>query len=134
VGTLGRARGVRTLHHVQIAMPRGAEDAAAAFYADVLGLEPISKPADLAARGGRWFRCRGSDIEVHLGVEDPFTPARKAHPAFLVDDLVEIRRALAERGHAILEDTQIEGYDRFYTSDPFGNRIEISAPRRPSCA
>jgi catechol 2,3-dioxygenase-like lactoylglutathione lyase family enzyme len=116
---------VRAVHHVQIAMPRRREHEADAFYGDVLGLERIEKPAHLASRGGCWFRCRGSDVEVHLGVEDPFTPARKAHPAFVVDDLGEIRRLLLERGYDVIEDTQIEGYERLYTSDPFGNRIEV---------
>jgi catechol 2,3-dioxygenase-like lactoylglutathione lyase family enzyme len=111
---------VRTIHHVQLAMPFGGEPAADEFYGELLGLERLAKPPHLEARGGRWFRCRGSDLEVHLGVEEPFTPARKAHPAFVVDDLDAVRTVLEQRRHEIVEDTELEGYERFYLSDPFG--------------
>jgi catechol 2,3-dioxygenase-like lactoylglutathione lyase family enzyme len=121
---------VRGIHHVQIAIPIGGEGAADAFYGDLLGLERVPKPRQLAARGGRWFRIPGSDVEVHLGTEESFTPARKAHLALVVDDLGAVRRALAEHGFAIVDDAQIEGYERFYTSDPFGNRVEILAAAR----
>ena len=114
------------LHHVQLAMPRGAERQAEAFYSGVLGLEPVAKPEHLQARGGCWFRL-GGGLELHLGVEEPFSPARKAHPALAVDDLDAVRRALEAEGYTIVADSQLAGYERFYTADPFGNRIEILA-------
>jgi catechol 2,3-dioxygenase-like lactoylglutathione lyase family enzyme len=114
------------LHHVQIAMPAGGEQEARAFYRDVLGLEEVSKPAGLRARGGCWFRSSG--VELHLGVEDAFTPARKAHPALVVDDLDALERRLRDRGHEILTATELDGYRRFHSSDPFGNRLEFLAP------
>jgi catechol 2,3-dioxygenase-like lactoylglutathione lyase family enzyme len=117
---------VTAIHHVQLAMPVGAEDAADAFYSGVLGMRRIAKPRELEQRGGRWFGAGG--FEVHLGVGEPFAPARKAHPAFLVDDLAGARIALEAAGFAVVEDAQLEGFERFYTSDPFGNRIEIIAP------
>ena len=104
-------------------MPAGQEEAAEGFYSRALGLRRIPKPAHLAARGGAWFR--GDGVEVHLGVEDPFVPARKAHPAFLVQSLQELRSRLEREGVEVALDTQIEGHDRFYVSDPFGNRLEM---------
>jgi catechol 2,3-dioxygenase-like lactoylglutathione lyase family enzyme len=116
---------VTAIHHVQLAMPTGAEDSADAFYAGVLGMSRIPKPPELQRRGGCWFGGQG--FEVHLGVEEPFAPARKAHPAFVVQDLEAARAGLRSAGFDIVEDTQLEGFERFYTSDPFGNRIEILA-------
>ncbi len=114
------------IHHVQLAMPPGEEDLARRFYADVLGLRELPKPEHLAARGGCWFRGQG--VEVHLGVEESFVPARKAHPAFVVRDLPVMRRELEDAGTEITEDTQLEGFRRFYADDPFGNRLEFLAP------
>jgi catechol 2,3-dioxygenase-like lactoylglutathione lyase family enzyme len=110
-------------HHVQLAMPAGKEDAAERFYAGLLGLERVPKPAELEARGGAWFRS--ADVEVHLGVELDFRPARKAHPAFLVDGLDELRDRLRAAGVETVDDTQLQGHQRFYASDPFGNRLEF---------
>jgi catechol 2,3-dioxygenase-like lactoylglutathione lyase family enzyme len=117
---------VRAIHHVQLAMPSGREPEADAFYAAILGLRPIPKPPHLAARGGRWFG--GDGFEVHLGIEEPFAPARKAHPAFVVSNIGAARASLRDAGCDVVEDTQLEGFERFYTSDPFGNRIELLAP------
>jgi catechol 2,3-dioxygenase-like lactoylglutathione lyase family enzyme len=103
------------IDHVQVAAPPGCEAAARAFYGGVLGLREIGKPDELRARGGVWFE------QLHVGVEDPFTPARKAHPAFLVDDL----DALAERIGDVTWDDALPGVRRFYASDPFGNRLEF---------
>jgi catechol 2,3-dioxygenase-like lactoylglutathione lyase family enzyme len=114
------------LHHVQLAMPAGGEQEARAFYGDVLGLEEVSKPPGLAARGGCWFR--GSGVELHLGGEEAFTPARKAHPALVVDDLDALERRLRDRGHQIVTNMELDGYRRFHTTDPFGNRLEFLAP------
>ncbi|MCB5200065.1 glyoxalase [Loktanella sp. TSTF-M6] len=112
---------ISALHHVQLAMPEGAEDMARAFYAGRLGLTEVAKPAALAVRGGVWFA--GGTLSLHLGVEDPFIPARKAHPALIVDDLEAAQAALG--GSQI---TALPGLRRFYVDDPFGNRIEIVQP------
>ena len=118
---------VMSLHHVQLAMPAGEEDAGRAFYGDLLGLPEIPKPNELAPRGGLWFR--NGSLEVHLGVErEGFTPAHKAHPAFLVSGLNELRDRLDGAGYRIDEDLQLEGYRRFHVRDPFGNRIELVEP------
>ncbi|GAA2833101.1 glyoxalase [Nonomuraea rubra] len=113
---------IKGLHHVQLAAPAGSEPALRAFYAGVLGLREVPKPAELARRGGVWFR--GEGMEVHLGVEEEFRPARKAHPAFLVDDL----DAYAKKIPGAQEDTLFPGYRRIYVSDPVGNRIELLQP------
>jgi catechol 2,3-dioxygenase-like lactoylglutathione lyase family enzyme len=114
---------LEAIDHVQLAMPAGEEPKARAFYSGILGLAEIPKPPVLAARGGAWF-ASGS-VQVHLGVEADFRPARKAHPAFRVLDL----GALAERLHAagldVVPDADLPGYSRFYVSDPFGNRLEF---------
>lgn len=118
---------VAGLHHVQLAMPPGEEEAARAFYVDLLGLDEIPKPSELAPRGGLWFRT--GSLEVHVGVEhEDFTPARKAHPALLVEGLEGLRMRLEDAGYRTDEDVQLEGYHRFYTRDPFGNRIELLEP------
>ena len=112
--------------HVQLAMPAGREDDARRFYGDVLGLSEVPKPADLASRGGCWFACADGSVAVHLGIEDDFRPARKAHPAFVVTDLDAMRMRLADAGAEVIEDDSIDA-GRFYTADPFGNRIEFIA-------
>ena len=104
-------------------MPAGEEKAAERFYAGLLGLQRVAKPPELEARGGAWFR--GAGVEVHLGVEEEFRPAGKAHPAFLVDGLDELRERLAGAGIDAVEDTHLHGHRRFYASDPFGNRLEF---------
>lgn len=114
------------IDHVQLAMPHDEEVLARAFYGDVLGLEEDAKPQALAARGGVWFRC-GAQM-LHLGVEADFRPARKAHPALLVRDLAPVRSRLVAAGFPVIEDDALPGYERFYTADPFGNRIEILRP------
>jgi len=104
-------------------MAAGEEPAAERFYGGLLDFERVPKPAELEARGGAWFR--GSTVEVHLGVEEDFRPARKAHPAFVVDELDGLRRRLAAAGIEIQDDTQLQGHRRFYAFDPFGNRLEF---------
>ena len=111
------------LDHVQLAMPRGGEEAARAFYAGVLGLEERPKPPHLAVRGGCWFA--GAEVELHLGVEEPFRPATKAHPALLVADLGAACEVLAQHGVAFEDGQPLEGYVRGDVRDPFGNRIEL---------
>jgi catechol 2,3-dioxygenase-like lactoylglutathione lyase family enzyme len=117
---------VKAIDHVQLAMPPGREYEARTFYAGVLGIPEVAKPENLAKRGGCWF-VRG-DLKVHLGVEADFRPARKAHPAFLVEDLTALTQQLRAAGHEPKTDEPLEGYDRIYVDDPFGNRIELLQP------
>lgn len=114
---------ITSLDHVQLAIPPGQEDQARAFYGSLLGLREVAKPSSLAARGGCWFAI--GRITVHLGVTQDFVPARKAHPAFTVTHLDELRERLASAGYEVIEDTAVPGVHRFYTSDPFGNRLEF---------
>lgn len=114
------------IDHVQLAMPAGGEAAARGFYAGVLRLSEVPKPAGLAGRGGCWFASADGSVAVHVGVEDDFRPASKAHPAFVVTDLDAMRVRLADAGAEIVEDEAIE-VRRCYTADPFGNRIELVA-------
>jgi catechol 2,3-dioxygenase-like lactoylglutathione lyase family enzyme len=111
------------LDHVQIAMPRGREPEARRFFADLLGMTEEEKPEPLRSRGGCWFRS-GSCI-VHLGVDSDFVPQRKAHPAFVRSDLDALAALLSEAGHAVTWDDAADGRVRFYTADPFGNRLEF---------
>jgi len=114
------------LHPVQPAMPRGDEDAARAFYAGVLGMTEIDKPPILASRGGAWFRSHG--VELHLGVEEPFRPARKAHPGVLVDDLDVLVARLDAAGRRSTWDADLPGFRRICVDDAFGNRLEFLQP------
>lgn len=114
------------IHHVQLACPAGSEDVLRAFFVGVLGLDEIPKPPRLAARGGCWFRGHG--IELHLGVEEDFRPARKAHPGLLVDDLDAWATRLADAGHPVDFDDDFPGMRRFYSADPHGNRLEFLQP------
>jgi catechol 2,3-dioxygenase-like lactoylglutathione lyase family enzyme len=111
------------IDHVQVAAPRGCEAEARAFYGELLGLEELPKPESLAARGGCWFRAGGQ--ELHVGVEDPFTPAQKAHPGLVVADLDVLAAALGAHGIEVAHDDAIPGARRFYAADPFGNRLEF---------
>ena len=118
---------LETIDHAQVAIPRGGEERARAFYDQLLGLPEQPKPPELARRGGCWFE-RGS-LKVHLGVEADFRAAKKAHPAFLVEDLSTLKSALAAAGYKTKTDEPLEGYDRIYADDPFGNRIELMEPK-----
>jgi len=103
----------KMLDHVQLAMPRGREAEARAFYRDLLGIPEVAKPPNLAKRGGCWFES--GSLKVHLGVEADFRPARKAHPAFIVDDLAALSAKLTKAGHVVTSDEPLKGYTR-YTS------------------
>lgn len=118
--------GFTGLHHVQLALPAGGEDKARAFYAAVLGMSELPKPAVLAARGGCWFREGG--WEVHLGVEADFRPARKAHPGVLVQGLDALADRMARAGHPVEWGEELPGHRRCYAADPFGNRLEFLEP------
>ena len=114
---------ILAIDHILLTMPPGRQADARKFYGEALGLAEIDKPEALERRGGCWFQ-RGS-VVVHLGVEADFRPARKAHPAFLVDDFAALRAVLIAASHRVTEDAPIEGYARFFVDDPFGNRIEL---------
>lgn len=114
---------IRGLDHIQLAMPAGEEETARQFYRDLLGLQEVEKPAALAANGGAWFE--GPNLQLHLGVDPDFMPAKKAHPAFIVANLASFRIRLEAAGHSTVEGRALEGYHRFHIHDPFGNRIEL---------
>ena len=119
------------LHHVQLACPHGSEETLRAFYGDVLGMLEVAKPPRLAARGGCWFRGSPTSlpgVELHLGVEEPFSPARKAHPGILVGELEAVADRLRAAGHAVEYDGDFPGMRRFYCADPHGNRLEFLQP------
>ncbi|MEK1925904.1 MAG: VOC family protein [Rhizobium giardinii] len=118
-----------SIHHVQLAMPAGGEDQARAFYAGLLGIPERAKPDNLAKRGGCWFEAGA--LKVHLGVDADFRAALKAHPAFLVDDVGFLAKKLNAAGCRVVEDEPLEGYERVYVHDPFGNRIELIQPSVP---
>jgi len=111
------------IDHVQIAIPAGSEDEAQHFYVGVLGFAEVPKPSAQAARGGCWFE-RGP-LKLHLGVDKDFHPATKAHVAFLTDDLQGLATRARDAGYRLAEDVPVEGYDRIFVFDPFGNRIEL---------
>ncbi|HEY7719797.1 MAG TPA: glyoxalase [Pedococcus sp.] len=111
------------LHHVQVCCPAGSEDDLRGFYGGVVGLPEIAKPPALAARGGVWFRAGAH--ELHCGVETPFVPAAKAHPALAVTDIDAMAAAVEHAGGRITWDRNIPGVRRFHTHDPVGNRVEF---------
>ncbi|HHS88850.1 MAG TPA: glyoxalase [Rhodobacteraceae bacterium] len=111
------------LDHIQLAIPAGAERACRAFWSGCLGFDELKKPKALRPRGGAWFVRDG--VEVHLGVDPAFAPAKKAHPAFAATDLDAVAAALSGAGHPVRWDDAISGRRRFFTDDPVGNRIEF---------
>jgi catechol 2,3-dioxygenase-like lactoylglutathione lyase family enzyme len=117
---------VKSLDHVQLAMPAGGEAAARGFYAGLLGIPETPKPPHLAKRGGCWFE-HGA-LKIHLGVDPDFRPARKAHPAFSVDGLDALCRALDQAGYPTRVEEPLDGFRRVYVDDPFGNRLELIEP------
>ncbi len=126
----GREFRVERIDHVQLAMPPGtrAEDEAQAFYEGVLGIPRVDKPPELAVRGGCWFE--DGALRVHLGVEEGFRPARKAHPALVVSGLDRLLDALEAAGHATRKAEEVAGMPQWYVDDPFGNRIELVPAHR----
>ena len=125
---------LQAIDHVQLAMPRGEEEAARAFYGALLGLPEQPKPEELAARGGCWFE--NGAVRVHLGVDEHFRPARKAHVAFKVDDVAALATRAREGGFEVADDRALPGYERVFIFDPFGNRLEflrmVETDDRPS--
>jgi catechol 2,3-dioxygenase-like lactoylglutathione lyase family enzyme len=111
------------IDHVQLAMPVGEEAAARRFYCEIVGMAEIAKPPELAKRGGAWFVS--GQVQIHLGVEDGFRPARKAHPALRSSNYELLLGKLRGAGVSVREDDNISGVQRCHIQDPFGNRIEL---------
>jgi catechol 2,3-dioxygenase-like lactoylglutathione lyase family enzyme len=115
----------RRIDHVQLAMPVGGEDVARAFFVGVIGMVELPKPAPLAVRGGCWFESGG--VQLHLGAEQDFRPAKKAHPALVVVDYDGLVARLRAAGVAVRDDDELADVRRSFVEDPFGNRIELIA-------
>ena len=113
----------QSIDHVQLAAPKGCEEKARKFYNGVLGFNEKEKPEGLKKNGGVWFQA--GDIEIHIGVEDPFIPAKKAHPAFEINDLPSFLNHLDISNVEYIKDDRLPGANRVYIFDPFGNRIEV---------
>ncbi|MUK88835.1 glyoxalase [Ornithinibacillus sp. L9] len=111
------------IDHVQLAAPIGGEQKARDFYQHILGFKEVEKPDTLRRRGGVWFQA--GTVHLHIGVEEPFTPAKKAHPAIHVKNIEGLKKYLAKMGVSFLNDTNLPGANRFYVTDPFGNRLEF---------
>src|SRR5690349_4229346 len=114
---------ILSIDHVQLAMPKGSEDCARSFYRALLGMKEVPKPEDLAKRGGCWFAS--GQAQVHLGVEEDFRPAKKAHPALVVDGLDELLAKCKHAGVTSKADAELDGRRRVHVFDPFGNRLEL---------
>lgn len=120
---------ITALDHVQLAAPPGSEGRLRAYYAGILGMTETEKPPVLAARGGCWFRS--GPVQLHIGIEDPFVPARKAHPALRIQGIHDYAERIAALGAPVTWDDTLPGHDRFYSHDPVGNRIEFLEPHTP---
>lgn len=113
----------KSIDHVQLAAPKGSETIARKFFSEILGLQEVEKPGILGKRGGVWFQF--GTYQIHIGIEEPFAPAKKAHPAFQVENLEALKIHLAKNGINFIVDTDLPGANRIYMNDPFGNRMEI---------
>ncbi|KOP83320.1 VOC family protein [Cytobacillus solani] len=111
------------IDHIQLAAPEGCESQARTFFGEILGLKEIPKPENLRKRGGCWFQC--GNQEIHIGIQEGFVPAKKAHPGLVVENLEALRESLLSQEIIIKEEPPIEGRNRFFVDDPFGNRIEF---------
>ncbi|NRD79270.1 glyoxalase [Bacillus sp. BRMEA1] len=114
---------IKKIDHVQLAAPKGCENLAREFFGSILGLIEVEKPEELKKRGGVWFEF--GTFQIHIGVEEPFTPAKKAHPAFVVENIQELKNHLREKAVSFTEDDNLPGADRIHVHDPFGNRLEF---------
>jgi catechol 2,3-dioxygenase-like lactoylglutathione lyase family enzyme len=114
---------IKKIDHVQLAAPKGCEEAAREFFSGILGLTEVEKPEELKKRGGVWFEF--GTFQVHIGVEEPFSPAKKAHPAFVVENIHELKTQLLKKGVHFTEDDHLPGAERIHVQDPFGNRLEF---------
>jgi catechol 2,3-dioxygenase-like lactoylglutathione lyase family enzyme len=117
---------IAAVDHVQLAAPPGSEPQLRTYYADILGMTEIPKPPVLAARGGCWFQY--GPVQLHLGIEEDFRPAKKAHPGLRVTSIEAYARRLEERGAKVVRDDSLPGHRRFYSEDPVGNRLEFLEP------
>jgi catechol 2,3-dioxygenase-like lactoylglutathione lyase family enzyme len=113
----------KSIDHVQLAAPIGSEEEARQFFVEILGFTEIEKPEELKKRGGAWFRS--GSVQIHIGIEEPFAPAKKAHPAFEVENIEAVMEQLKVSGVLFHVDNKLPGATRFYVDDPFGNRLEI---------
>ena len=118
---------LKGFHHINLTIPTGGEEKCRDFWGVILGMVELEKPPVLAARGGCWFR--GGGLEVHLGVGKDFSPIRKAHPGILVTDLALFAEHLQGHGVSVTWDDNFPGFHRFYSEDPFGNRLEFLQPK-----
>lgn len=114
---------IKKIDHVQLAGPKGCEDAARGFFSAILGLTEVEKPEELKKRGGVWFEF--GTFQLHIGIEDPFSPAKKAHPALIVENIEGLKIHLKEHEIAFTEDDNLPGASRIHVFDPFGNRLEF---------
>ncbi|ALC90827.1 glyoxalase [Bacillus sp. FJAT-18017] len=114
---------LKKIDHIQLTAPKGSEKEARKFYSEILGFSEVDKPPVLKKKGGAWFQT--GSIQLHIGVEEPFVPAKKAHPAFEVGKLEELKEHLKRQGIEVIEDDNLPGAKRFFVSDPFGNRLEF---------
>jgi len=111
--------------HVQLAAPPGCEARARKFFSGLLGLKEVKKPENLRKRGGVWFQVGSQQLHIGVEREQDFHPNKKAHPAFKVSNLLALRERLISKNVQVVDDEPLEGFDRFYVSDPFGNRLEF---------
>ncbi len=114
---------ITAIDHIQVAAPQGAEAAARNYYGTILGMDELEKPPVLRARGGCWFQCGGQ--QIHIGIENEFRPAKRAHPALRVSNFDELRSRLLSEGFEVRDSSEIPGTRRFFSDDPWGNRIEF---------
>lgn len=113
----------KSIDHVQLAAPKGSEATAKHFFGEILGFQEVEKPEILKKRGGVWFQF--GNYQIHIGIEEPFEPAKKAHPAFQIENLEVLKSHLTNNNVSYIVDTDLPGANRIYVHDPFGNRIEI---------
>ena len=117
---------ITALDHDQLAAPPGSEERLRAYYVDVLGMTEVPKPPELARRGGCWFRAGA--VQLHLGIEEDFRAARKAHPGLRVTGIDAFAARLEAGGVSVVWDSALPGHQRFYAQDPVGNRLEFLEP------
>ncbi|MEH7225331.1 VOC family protein [Bacillus sp. JJ1566] len=114
---------IKAIDHIQLAAPKGSENEARHFYATILGCQEIEKPETLRKNGGVWF-AYGS-VQIHIGIDDPYVPAKKAHPAFEIQNLEDLKQHLQNNNVDVIDDNNLPCANRFYAHDPFGNRLEF---------
>lgn len=113
----------KSIDHIQLAAPKGSEPIAKQFFGELLGFQEIVKPENLRKRGGVWFQF--GNYQIHIGIEEPFIPAKKAHPAFEIENIEALKTHLTNNKVPFIVDEDLPGANRIYIHDPFGNRIEI---------